>query len=247
MKRIVIKASEVAACVGQNRFKPASEVRDDMWKRYSPETFLGQTKEDVGLESLAKSDGAQTILKQALAVRAKSSDEAETVFLEAQKAIKALDGLSIEDKANVTEMLRSRIYTTHGTRSEARTANKVTAEEGTILRPDNAFYEYEVCVLDMVRYVIVGKVDRIEHLPDGRKVLIEIKNRTKKLFRQVYPAENIQIQTYLQMLRDMSHAKLIEQYNQETNTMLVERDDDLWQDEVLPELVNFCRELHEKF
>jgi hypothetical protein len=44
----------------------------------------------------------------------------------------------------------------------------------------------------------------------------------------------------------LDRAKLIEQFNSETNTMLIERDDDLWQDEILPELVDFCRNLHDK-
>jgi hypothetical protein len=245
MRRIVIKASDVAACVGQNRFKPAAEVLSEMWKRYSPTTFKGQTKQDAEMESLSKCFAAQSIATEALATRARTSDEAQTNFVRAQAEINELDTLGQEDKDRVIEHMRSKIYTSFGTGAERRTAEKVTAEQGVVLRTDTAFHEYEVCILDKTQFVIVGKVDRIELHPDGTKVLVEIKNRTKQLFRKVWPYENIQVQTYLQMLV-LDRAKLIEQFNSETNTMLIERDDDLWQDEILPELVDFCRNLHDK-
>jgi hypothetical protein len=246
MRRIVIKASDVAACIGQNRFKPAEEVLNDMWKRYSPETFIGQTRREVEDESLSKCAAAQSIVAKAVAVRAKSSDEAEATLVKAQAEIVKLTTLSDEDRQNVLDLLKSKIRTTHGTRSEHKTADKVAAEEGAVLRTDHAFYEFEVCQLDnTTQYVIVGKIDRVEYLPDGSKVLVEIKNRTRKLFRAVYPSENIQIQTYLKML-DLDRAKLIEQFNNETNTMIVERDDDFWEDVILPGMVEFCRELNRK-
>jgi hypothetical protein len=246
MRRIIIKASDVAACIGQNRFKPAEEVLNDMWKRYSPETFVGQTRREAEDESLSKCAAAQSIVADAVAVRAKSSDEAEATLAKAQAEIAKITSLSDEDRQNVLDLLKSKIRTTHGTRSESKTADKVAAEEGAVLHTDNAFHEFEVCQLDnKTRYVIVGKIDRVEYLPDGSKVLVEIKNRTRKLFRAVYPSENIQIQTYLKML-DLDRAKLIEQFNNETNTMIVERDDDFWEDVILPGMVEFCRELNRK-
>jgi hypothetical protein len=42
---ITIRASDVAAIIGQNQYKTSKEVFDEMWKRHSPETFLGQTKQ----------------------------------------------------------------------------------------------------------------------------------------------------------------------------------------------------------
>jgi hypothetical protein len=243
--RVILKASDVAACVGQNRFKPSSEVCDELWKRYGPTTFKGKTKRDAEEESLARHENAATIVRNAVAVRAKNSDEAQATFLRAQEDIKKLGTLSIDDEAKVLELLRSKIYTTHGTRSENRTSDKLEAEEGVVLKVNNEFHKYQVCILGQTEFVIVGKVDRIEHCPDGSKVLVEIKNRTKKLFRAVYPSENIQMQTYMQML-NLNRAKLVEQFNNETNTMIVERDDDYWQDFVLPELVNFCRDLYDK-
>ena len=41
-QRIVIRASDVAAIIGKNQYKPPYEVFDDMWKRYMPATFEGK-------------------------------------------------------------------------------------------------------------------------------------------------------------------------------------------------------------
>ena len=41
-QRIVIRASDVAAIIGKNQYKPPYEVFDDMWKRYMPTTFEGK-------------------------------------------------------------------------------------------------------------------------------------------------------------------------------------------------------------
>ena len=52
------------------------------------------------------------------------------------------------------------------------------------------------------------------------------------------------MQTYLQMLpQNVQKAKLIEQYQTETNTMFIPRDDMLWGDIKL-QLVDFCTRLH---
>jgi RecB family exonuclease len=91
--------------------------------------------------------------------------------------------LNAAQKAEVAEHLRSKVYTTHGTRSEDTTSTKVEAEQGVKWSKDNSFYTHEVCEIDGKKFVIVGKIDRIEELPDGSRVLVEIKNRTNRLVR----------------------------------------------------------------
>jgi len=76
-------------------------------------------------------------------------------------------------------------------------------------------------------------------------VLIEVKSRMHKLFKQVRGYEAIQIQTYLQMLpRQVKRARLVEQYMDETHSMLVERNDHQWKTDVQPALLQFCLQLH---
>ena len=244
MNRIVIRASDVAAIIGRNQYKPRSEILNDMWKKYRPETFRGQTKNDKAVEALGASVEAQRVLASAVSVRAKNSEEVQQVFETARLAVSSDANLTETQKTEVIEHLRSKVYTSHGTRSEAKTSDKVELEEGVRLVTDNTFYNIPLCTIGTNDFVITGRIDRIEVKPDGSRTLVEIKNRTNRLFRRVVDYENIQVQVYLQML-GLIHARLVEQYNNQVLSHEIVRDEELWDNEVVPELENFCQELSE--
>lgn len=244
--RVVLKASEVAAILGKNPYKPRQEVFDELWKKYSPETFSGKTKRDRAEEALRASVAAQSVLTSALSVKAENSEHVQKVFAEAKAVINSDSKLNETQKAEVIEHLRSKVYTTHGTRSENKTSDKVATEQNIRLVKDNSFYNYEVCTLGETKFVVTGKIDRIEEREDGSRILVEIKNRTNRLFRRVVEYEFIQVQVYLQML-GLVHARLVEQYNNQVLSHDVSRDEELWINEIVPGLETFCRELFEKF
>jgi hypothetical protein len=303
MPRVVIKASDVAAIVGQNKFKSRQEVFDDLWKKYSPENFTSKTKKELAEEAVSKSETAQLVIDLAAGVEAKSSAEAESVFKRAERIINSDSKLDSGDKVKVVEHLRSKVYTGHGIeeavsksetaqlvidlasgveakssaeavfrsaeriinsdskldsgdkvkvvehlRSKVYTGHGIRKEDETArrcgldLERDDTFHSMYIGTYNDRDYVVVGRVDRIEMLPDGSRILVEIKNRTKGLFRRVYPSENVQIQVYLDML-DLDKAKLVEQYNDEVNVMEVQRDKKMFEKEIFPALENFCFEL----
>jgi len=238
MKRIIIKASEVAAAVGKNPYKTPGEVRDEIWKKYSPSTFKGETKTDRVEKALGSSKEAQKILVDAVSTHAKSSDDVTKIFEKARARIQSDASLTTVQKTEVTEHVRSKVYTNHGIRSEDRTSEKVEADEKTKLVRDESFYQLNI----WENFQIVGRIDRIEEKSDGSRVLVEIKNRTRRLFNKVPEYEYIQIQTYLQML-DLDQARHIEQFNNQVNSTDISRDDEFWEREVLPVLVQFCKEV----
>jgi hypothetical protein len=47
--------------------------------------------------------------------------------------------------------------------------------------------------------LLKGKIDRVEDI-DGEAVIVEIKNRMKRLFNKVPDYEQIQVQTYMQIV-----------------------------------------------
>jgi hypothetical protein len=143
----------------------------------------------------------------------------------------------------VNDYIRSKVFTNFGTKSEDKTSDKVEAAEGVKLERDDNFYSLEVTTICGTRYVIVGKIDRVEVQPDGTKVLVEIKNRARCLFNAMRPYEMIQVQTYLQMV-GMDTARLIEQYNSETASYHIVKDQNMWDTVVMPKLVDFCNDLH---
>jgi hypothetical protein len=102
----------------------------------------------------------------------------------------------------------------------------------------------KICEIEGTVYKIVGCVDRIQINEDGSRTLVEIKNRANKLFGRVRDYENIQCQTYLQMLGDIKYCRLIEQFDELRKAYLIEKNDEKWNDEIKPKLQNFCEHFH---
>lgn len=144
--------------------------------------------------------------------------------------------------------MKSEINKKFGIYSELKTAIKVEKEQGIKLQEDDKLYKKKIHQYKNVCFYLVGKVDRIE-VVNGENLLIEIKNRVNRLFNRLYEYENIQIQCYFQLLpkkQNIINAKLIEQYNEQTNTILVTKDEVLWNQVILPLLISFSIELVEK-
>lgn len=238
-KRVVIKASDVAACAGLHSYKTVTEVMDDMWKRYNPENFKGETRTDRNLKALEASEEAQQLLKSVVNHKPKNSDEVKELVDISCQIIKQDPKLTDTQKGMVCDHLRTMMYTTHGTRNEDQTADLDEAE----LHKDDTFYTFPVATIKGTRYEIVGRIDRYQNKVDGTKTLVEIKNRTKGLFNKVRLYEMVQVQTYLQMT-GMSEARLIEQFNDVRKSYDIEKDQVSWENNIFPKLVEFCKALH---
>lgn len=246
MGRVTLRASDVAAIIGCHRYKPREEVFDEYWKKFSPTTFIGETKGEAACAALSASDFAQDVLQVVSNMKPKDSTEVQTICANVRKHIESDTKLSPEQKAVVIEHITSHVYTSHGTRSEDKTSDKVVADEGVRLVRDNAFYNYSVCTIGDTEFVVCGKIDRIEERPDGSRVLVEIKNRMRRLFNEVVEYEMIQVQVYLQMM-GLVHARLVEQYNNQVASHDITRDEELWNNTIIPGLRKFCAELHDVF
>lgn len=239
VRKVVIKASDVAACVGLHNYKPRTEVLDEMWKKNHPNNFTGETREDRNLKALEQSEEAQELLKSVLNHKPKNSDEVREIVSLSCQIIQQDQKLNSEQKTMVCDHLRKMMYTTHGTNSEDITAD---LDETKLLR-DDTYYKYSVITINGTEYQIVGRIDRYHIREDGTKVLVEIKNRTRGLFNKVRLYEMVQVQTYLQML-DIQDARLVEQFNEERKHYLIERDQKSWDEKIMPKLVEFCKTLH---
>ena len=80
---------------------------------------------------------------------------------------------------------------------------------------------------------ICGKIDGIEN-----NSLIEIKNRRNRLFEFVPLYEKIQTEIYFR-LTNLTHGKLIQNYNDTQSSFEIEASDELWKT-ILSELVEAC-------
>lgn len=236
--KVVLKASEVASMIDKNRFKKPDEVMMNLWCKYSPETFKGKTKEQVAVEAIAGSNIATELLEDAQRFKSIDSSSVEQKVRAITNQLISRSGLENKELDAAKEYIRKTLYVNHGIRHEDKTASTDSTFE-----VDETFYRYEVCTIEGTLYEIVGRIDRLVANDDGSLTIVEIKNRTNYLFKTVRDYENIQCQTYMEML-NIDSCKLIEQYNDEMCTHLIQRKKNDWDTSVLPKLKNFCECFH---
>ena len=238
IKKIKLKASDVASMIDKNRFCKPDEIVMNLWCKYSPDTFDGQTKEQIAIEAINSSNTASELLADAQKFVSKDSAAVEQKYRAVSNQLISKTSLTDKEKTAANDYIRKTLYTNHGTRHEDTTA-KLNQDYIT----DDTYYTYTVCVIEGTEYEIVGRIDRLIKDEMGDLTLVEIKNRAKCLFKNVREYEEIQCQTYMEML-NIESCRLVEQYNSDTCTHLLKRDKDGWQKEILPKLKNFCEHFH---
>jgi len=236
--KVIIGASSVATAIGCG-FKKQPELIEELWKKYSPDTFEGKTKEDKALEILMWNTSTKKILEDAENFKSENSAEVAQKTRAVYHQIEH-SGLSAEDMVIAKDHLRKTLYTNHGTRNEYKTAD---ADKANLVE-DDTFYTHDICTIEGTLYQIVGRIDRLQMNEDGSRTLVEIKNRAKGLFNRVRDYEEVQCQTYLQMLGDIKYCRLVEQFNDERRGYLIEKNDEKWKEEIIPKLQNFCELFH---
>ena len=238
--KVIIGASSVASAIGCG-FKRPGELVSELWKKYSPQTFEGQTREEEALLVLNSLESTKKILQEAESFK---SDISTDVQQETRKLFHQIEhsGLLPQDMVKAKDHIQKTLATNHGTRNEKKTAQ--TDKMSASLHEDETFYTYDICVLEGTLYQIVGRVDRIQQNEDGSRTLVEIKNRTKGFFNRVRDYEEVQCRVYLEMLGDVEYCGLVETYEGESKSYLLQRDYPKWKDEILPKLQNFCEHFH---
>lgn len=235
-KKIIIKASDVASVIGMNQFKKPDEVRDELLKRFSPETFQGKTREELALHAIGQSASATHLLQRTETL---APGDVKNKLAAIYAAVDQDTTIVKENVHDVKDHLRKVLYTNHGIRSEDITAD---LDENTLVK-DDTFYSYDVCTIQGTLYQIVGRIDRMQIMEDGSKMVVEIKNRSNGLFNKVRDYEHVQVQAYLQMT-GIKFGRLIEHFNDVRKNYIIERDDELWENTVVPKLESFCKHFH---
>jgi DNA polymerase III epsilon subunit-like protein len=236
--KVVISASDVSSAIGIG-FTKVPDLVSKLWKKYKPATFEGVLKDEEVVNTLNSKETTKKILEAATSFKSESSADVagKTRALYHQLEY---SGLTPKELIDTKDYIRKTLYTNHGTRNEDKTADLDSAN----LKRDDTFYTHDICTIEGTLYQIVGKIDRIQENEDGSRTLVEIKNRAKCLFNRVRDYEDIQCQTYLQMLKDIKYCRLIEQFNDERKGYLIEKNDEKWNGEIIPKLQNFCEHLH---
>ena len=240
VKIVVIGASKVAAAIGKNPYQRQSELLVDLHSKYHKATCAQKTELEVELEAISKSKEAQDLVETLKRERPASSEDVEQLCIRARAAVDCDVALTEREKGLVLRHVKHAVYTQRGTLYEDCSAEADSAQ----LYTDTTYYRKHICTIGDTRYIITGRIDRYEELPDGSRRIVEIKNRVRKLHTKPQMYEVIQVQTYM-ALTNLLEARLLQQLNQQQQSSILCWDADMWNNTVLPKLEDFCKTLHD--
>jgi hypothetical protein len=233
---IRFNASEIAAIVGCNPYKKAEEAITDCWNRHARKRGIDAPKAPTFILEAYKvvdrnKDKVGTLMQDIKESSGKTETSTDTLSTTEtiNAKINAMD-ITKEEKETLVTYAKSRMFTNYGTRKEESVHEIYKTMTGNDIGIVNKMFKKPI-----EDFEIGGKIDG--QLEDG--TVIEIKNRTRRLFGEVKQYENIQIQTYIQML-EQEGAQLVECYNdgekKHVNILDVAKDQDLWDETILPGL-----------
>lgn len=249
----MLYASQVAAAIGCNRHKKQDDAIDLMWERLAPESYYAALRRN-GVESdaekidklLSADERARVVVETSMLACATSSDVAMK-YDSVSKKIGSFGDMTEEQRALVDSAVKRNLYTNYGTASEHHALVKVRETLGINAYPDAAFYKDKIGEIRAnsggppIDVWIGGKIDAIN---EDRSLVIEIKNRIRRLFYKVPFYEIIQVQCYLHLL-DVSRGAVVEclttaPQNSSINIVPVKRDRDLWTETIVPKSLAFA-------
>lgn len=217
-----------------------------MWERISPESYrdalrrTGCTTEADRVQQMIDSDAfIRQVVEESTVTCADSNDVANRYDV-ASKTIAKLD-MAPDDRRVLDATVKRNLYTNYGTASEHHALVKVRETLGINARPDDTFYKTQVGEVEGIPLWVGGKIDAIT---EDRSLVIEIKNRIRRLFYKVPFYEIIQVQTYL-FLVDVSRGAVVEcltvNGDSQINIVAVRRDRELWETMIVPKMKAFAQ------
>lgn len=225
MKALHVHASTLAGLLGRHPYCKRHESFDTLWNRIDPRSFA-----EAHVRNFLMTPDQQ---KDRLASRI--PEVAQAMTLQDIGAVATLTTplvndtvLTKEEKRDALASIQRSVYTNYGIARELETLETVRRITKLDLVDGNtSYYKARIGSLKTLDIFVGGKIDAISK--DGT-VVIEIKNRIKKLFMKVPEYENIQVQAYLALFPKATHALLVESLNSvpSINIMHVERDTSFW-------------------
>ena len=238
---LMFYASNIASLIGHNPFESQKKSIEKYWKKNFPEIankVLLRNSENIQPE---------VILNDLLTVDnitlIQDTIDCENTQVREQKVQELTQELVNEHHVDPTEILQqvqSHVNTERGKRDETngiQMYTKITSKK--IQNSNNKFYKRYLKDGNNIKYGIGGRVDGITE--DG--ILVEVKNRQKRLFNYVPPYEKVQIHIYMYLL-NKTECHLIECFKSDTVKHIIEFDD-AFMNTIISELDNINQFLHD--
>lgn len=238
---VILYASQIAACIGCNRHKKPAEAMESMWERMDPESYrdalrrTGCTTEADRIQKIIQDDAFVKHVVDQSTLACTHSNDVASKYDAASRVISGMD-LGDDDKKVIDATVKRNLYTNYGTASEHHALVKVRDMLSINAKIDDTFYKAHVADVDGIALWVGGKIDAIT---EDRSLVIEIKNRIRRLFYKIPFYEIIQLQTYLHLL-DVSRGAVVECLTTTGDSMInivpVRRDRELWNDMMVPKM-----------
>ena len=247
LESVCIYASQLASCIGHNRFKKPNEALETIWQRVAPGSFRAalirngiKTQEEAVRDIMTSNQTVRNLLVHAEDALTSTSTEVARGYEDISQRLAEAE-LNWEERKLVDETMKKTMYTSYGTRQESVILEKLQAR--LPCQPDDTFYRAWLTEVDGVQVYVGGKIDAIS---DDRKTIVEIKNRINRLFYKLPAFEIMQVQAYLYLLQETESARLVECLTKDDGSVLmnvipIDRDPELWDTIIIPKLTGFVR------
>lgn len=232
---LLIYASEIAACVGANRYKSPEEAAVDIALRhlglasvsaYVPRTDPSEPRHPIPLSATEYLEKDAHLKKEIDSIIDSGAPELRSRL---DSVLKAHDV-----PEDITKDMKSHVYTTRGIRDEDEALNAV--ERGTgrkITQRNSKFYIMKVDE----GLSIGGRVDGLDETGE----IIEVKNRQNGFFNCLPARERMQVHAYMALLGKVS-CTLVQRYNGQDRIEQIPFLEDFW-NPVMSQLKTFADKL----
>ena len=120
--------------------------------------------------------------------------------------------LTLKDKKAVQKSIQSETNKRYGTYRENYTVQYLKDKFKFKVKIDKRYIYKKIKTINNINFFIIGQIDGLYN----DDTIIEIKNRTKRLFYRVYNYEKVQIMIYM-YIYNLKKSKLVENLNNEIN------------------------------
>lgn len=237
-KPITIYASELAACIGMNRYRPVEDVARKIWSRTAPESYI---------TALSRNDVTDVVPVQDILQELKLTERVSNVIgqHDEEEMHKKMKSFLVENKDELDAKnvaladITSFVFTERGKNYETSSLDRLQTTLNTEIRDRNSKFYKKTIESGDYTFILGGKVDGITK--DG--VLVEVKNRQYKVFPVVPIYEKIQIHAYM-FLTDINTCRFVQSFKGQNVEHMETFSSEFWED-VQDKCVGFVKRLEE--
>lgn len=252
MKKIFIKASELAKITGHNKFGDPQDTLNTILSANNlcdvyvfdsntekaikslPKEELKSLKKDVGLQESASYTEVEKAVRDVSLKNTHDQKISESESIQNLEKNIANTGSTLV--AKLSESISHDLRMERGTLKEEQNLDSIQAKENIVIKERNSkLYVKELYRDDNYAIILRGKVDGI-----SGDTIIETKNRTRKLFYKLRDYERVQLEAYM-FLTGKNKSLLTEHYDGESSEISYDHNQEFW-DQCIDNVRSYIKE-----